>query len=79
MQLSVDPKPAAAFVEYILKPLLDDARELLVLLQDHGLKASDLQAAVRLFVFDRVLAFLTSILVTGMICLTALAILRSHP
>ena len=78
MQFSVDPKPAAAFVEYTLKPLIDNARELLVLLQEHGMKASDIQAAIRLFVFDRVLAFLTSILVTGMICFTALAILRFH-
>lgn len=79
MQFSIDPKPAAAFAEYTLKPLLDDARELLVLLEERGLKLSDMKTAVRLFIFDRVLAFLTSILVTGMICLTALAILRYHP
>ena len=76
MQFSVDPKPAAAFVEYTLKPLLDNARELLVLLEEHGLKLSDMKTAVRLFIFDRILAFLTSIIVTSLICYTALNILR---
>ena len=79
MQFSIDPKPAAAFAEYTLKPLIDDARELLVLLQDNGLKLSDMKLAVRLFIFDRILAFLTSVTVTGLICYTALNILHSHP
>ena len=77
MQFSIDPKPAAAFAEYTLKPLIDSARELIVLLQEQGLTIKQLKTAVALFIFDRLLAFATSIIVTGLICYTALNILHS--
>lgn len=79
MQFSVDPKPAAAFIEYTLKPLIDNYRELSVILKEQGLDIKHLKVAVALFIFDRLIGFLTSIIVTGLICYTALNILRMNP
>ena len=79
LPFSVDPKPAAAFIEYTVKPLLDDARELLVLLQEQGLTIKQLKVAVALFVLDRLLSFAGSIIVTSLICYTAFSILHSRP
>ena len=79
LPFSVDPKPAAAFAEYTLKPLIDDARELLVLLQEQGLSLKHMKVAVALFIFERILSFAGSIIVTSLICYTAFSILRSHP
>lgn len=76
---SVDPKPVAAFVEYTLKPLIDDARELLVLLQEQGLTIKQIKIAVWLFVFERILSFAGSIIVTSLICYTAFHILHTRP
>lgn len=74
--LQIDPKPAAAFVEYTLKPLIDDARELIVLLQEQGLTIKQLKIGVALFIFERLLSSVTAIVVTSLICYTVLNILR---
>lgn len=74
-----DPKPFGAFIEYTLKPILDDCRELIEILDAHGLKASELHLAWKIFLFQAVLDFLKSIMVTGMICFTVYFILsNSH-
>ena len=75
MPLSIDPKPAAAFIEYTLKPLIDNYRELSVILKEQGIEIKHLRVAIWLFVLDRLIAFSTSIIVTGIICYTALRIL----
>ena len=76
LQFSVDPKPAAAFIEYTVKPLIDDSRELLEILKEQGLSIKDLKLAVGLFIFERLLSSLTAIIVTSLICYTASNILR---
>lgn len=76
MPLSIDPKPVGAFIEYTLKPLLDDSRELIELLEKHKITGGDvLKRAAKLYVFSAVVNFLTSIIVTGIICYTAYSIL----
>jgi hypothetical protein len=72
----IDPKPAAAFIEYTLKPIIEDARDLIDLMEKNGMKASDISDFTwKLFIFDRLIAGVTSIIVTGFICYTALRIL----
>ena len=80
LQLSPDPKPIGAFIEYTLKPLIDDSRELIELLEKHKLVGRDvLEKAIKLYIFHSVVNFLTSIIVTGLICYTALRILGCRP
>lgn len=65
-------KPVAAFIEYTLKPLLDDARELVILLDEKGFKKEDLKYAYRLMLIQVAMDFIKTIIVTGAICLTLL-------
>ena len=77
MQLHIDPKPVGAFVEYTLKPLVDDIHELLERLGQSDVDLKDImKGAFRLYVFDRVMAFITSLSVTLLICATILIVLR---
>lgn len=72
-------KPIAAFIEYTIKPLLDDARELIVLCGEKGFSREDLKLAYSLFIAQMVLDFIKGILITGLICLTLLHILSPYP
>lgn len=65
-------KPIAAFIEYTLKPLLDDARELIILMEEKGFKKDDIKYAFWLFVAQILFDFAKHLLITGMICLTVL-------
>ena len=72
MRLSLDPKPIGAFIEYTLKPLIDDSRELLDLMKDHDLKLGwTIEQAMKLYIIDVVARSIVTLLSTGMICLTA--------
>jgi hypothetical protein len=78
MRLSFDPKPIGAFIEYTLKPLVDDSRELVEILEKHNLKLGDvIHHAVRIYVFDATIRSITSLLITAMICYTALSFLHT--
>ena len=78
MRLSIDPKPIGAFIEYTLKPLIDDSRELIDVLENHNLKLGDiLRYAFRIYILDSVLRLLTACIVTGLICYTALRFLHT--
>ena len=77
MQFSIDPKPIGAFIEYTLKPLVDDSRELIELLEKHDLKLGDvIRKATFLYIFYSVVNFLNSIIITGMICYTVFHLLN---
>ena len=79
MKLSLDTKPIGAFIEYTLKPLVDDSRELIELLEKHDLKLGNIiRQATFLYVFNTIVNFITSVTVTGLICYTALRLLNSH-
>ncbi len=70
---SLNPaKPVAAFVEYTLKPLLDNAHELILLMEENGFKKDDLKYAYRLMLIQVFADFAKTILVTGVICWTLL-------
>ena len=72
MRVSIDPKPIGAFIEYTLKPLIDDSRELLDLMDKHDIKlGSMINHVFLIYVFDCVIRSLVSLVVTGMICYTA--------
>lgn len=75
----LNPKPIGAFIEYTLKPLLDEARDLIEIMDEHGFKRSDLKYAVLLFVLQMLFDFAKGILITGMICLTLRYILTNSP
>ena len=73
----IDVKPIGAFIEYTLKPLLDDSREVLELLEANGFTKEDVSKVVWLFVLERMIGLVNSIFVTGIICFTIFRIL-SH-
>ena len=70
-------KPVAAFIEYTLKPLLDDARELILLMEEKGFKKDDIKYAYRLMIVQVFMDFFKTILVTGAICFTLLHFLHT--
>ena len=76
----IDPKPFGAFIEYTLKPILDEVREILELCdKDYkSLKHAFYMSAV-LFIVERLLSFATTILVTLILCWTVLRILSHSP
>lgn len=78
MRFSIDPVPIGAFIEYTLKPLLDDSRELIELLDKHGIKAGDvLKHAVTLYIIDLIGRITLTLGALGIICFTALRFLAT--
>lgn len=72
MRLSLDPKPVGAFIEYTLKPLIDQSHELLDLMVKHDIKLGDvIEKSMKLYIIDIVARSIVTLLSTGMICLTA--------
>lgn len=67
----IDVKPFGAIAEYVIKPLLDDMRETMIMMEEHDLPARDLiRMAWRLFIVDKLLTLVQTIIVTGAICWT---------
>lgn len=67
----LDPKPIGAFIEYTLKPLIDDTCDLLNKLESHNIKLRDvLGSAWRLYLIDSILRLIATVACTGLICLT---------
>jgi len=76
----LDPKPFGAFIEYTLKPILEETKEILEL--SHSDTRSLRRAfyvSIGLFVFDKIVSSLTTLLVTGAICWTVLHTLSNSP
>lgn len=66
-----DPKPIGAFIEYTVKPLIDDTSDLLNKLESHDIKLRDVFASAwRLYILDSVLRLVATVACTGLICLT---------
>ena len=79
MKFSIDPNPIGAFIEYTLKPLIDDAHELLDKFEENGLKADQLvKVTVKLYIFDKLMSFITQVTVTSLLCLTIYFILSGY-
>jgi len=78
MRLSLDPKPFGAFIEYTLKPLLEDSHELLEILDKRNIDINRLcSVGLWLFIVDKTLEFIKSVTVTGLICWTVYLILSN--
>lgn len=80
--LKIEPnvKPLGAFVEYTLKPLLDESRELIELLEKHGIEVRGLLPhAVRLYLIDSLIRCFTALACTGMICFAVYLCLHTKP
>lgn len=76
----IDPKPFGAFIEYTLKPILDEVREILELCdKDYKSLSKAFYLSTGLFIFERLLSFTTTILVTLIVCLTVYRILSHSP
>ncbi len=76
----IDPKPFGAFIEYTLKPILEEMREILELSnRDTRSLRRVFYVSVCLFVFDKFVSSLTTLAVTGAICWTILRILSNFP
>ena len=75
---SPDPKPIGAFIEYTIKPIIEEANELLDRMGESGLHTKDiLNQAIKLYLIDIAGRLIVNVLCTGMICLTILYCLRS--
>lgn len=71
MRFSIDPKPIGAFIEYTIKPLIDQSHELLELMVKHNIKLGDvIEKSMKLYIIDVIARTVTTLLSTGMICLT---------
>ena len=79
MPLSIDAKALGVFVEYTLKPIIEDANDLLDKCSGKPDINSIITRATEIFIVQQITYALTSIIVTGMICLTALYILLNYP
>ena len=79
MRLSVDAKALGVFVEYTLKPIIEDARDLIEMCDGKPNINQLVDRAYRIFMWQQVGYALTSIIVTGMICSTAFLILSHSP
>lgn len=72
----IDPKPLGAFVEYTVKPLLEEVRDILDLADSKSIERA-FWGAIFIFIFDKLITCINSLLITGIICLTILRILSS--
>lgn len=76
----IDVKPFGAIVEYVLKPILDDMREVIELMERNSIPAKDMaNLAWKLFIFDKLVTLVNTVIVTGLICWTLLHILSHSP
>lgn len=74
----LDPKPFAAFIEYTLKPITEDLLSLSEYCKDNNIDLHRLSNHVfNLFVIDKVISLISSLIVTGFICLTLYLILSN--
>lgn len=72
----IDPKPFGAFMEYTLKPVLEEIKDIFELCNnDYKSLKKAFYLSAALFVFERLLSFATTIIATGLICLTVSRIL----
>lgn len=71
MKLSVDAKALGVFVEYTLKPIIEDARDLIEMCEGKPNINFLIDRAYKIFMWQQICYALTSVIVTGMICLTA--------
>lgn len=73
LRLSIDSKPLGAFIEYTLKPLIEESRDLLDLMEKHDLKlGATIDYAFKLYIIDALIRAITSITCTGIIAWGAL-------
>ena len=71
MRFSLDPKPIGVFIEYTLKPLIDQSQELLDIMVKHDLKLGNvIEKSIKLYIIDAVARTVVTLISTGMICLT---------
>lgn len=76
----IDVKPFGAIAEYVIKPLLDDMRETMLMMEEHDMPIKDLMnLAWKLFIFDKLVTLVNTVLVTGIICWTLFHILSLSP
>jgi len=67
----IDPKPLAAFFEYTIRPLIQDSCELLDRMEKCGIEPKlILKSSIKIMIWQIVVQTLTTIFVTGAICLT---------
>ena len=70
-------KPYGAFLEYTVKPLIDDCRELLAVAEKQGVPLKDIKrSALILYIFHEVMSLCITFGVTFAICFTALRIMK---
>lgn len=76
----IDPKPFGAFIEYTLKPIFEEIKDIFELCNnDYKTLKKAFYLSAGLFIFERLLSFATTILVTTIVCLTVYRILSLSP
>ena len=74
-----DPKPLGAFIEYSVRPLIQDSIELLNLCEERNIDPNQIiRQSWKLFIFKSVFDFLSTLMVTGAICFTILKVFSSQ-
>ena len=76
----IDPKPFGAFIEYTVKPILEEIREIFELTgNDYKTLKKYFKLSVIIFIVERILTTLKTISVTIIVCWTVLQILSLSP
>ena len=75
MQLNVDG--IGKFVEYTLKPIIEDAGDMFDKMRDLGFTRNDCGFVLLAFVLERLTYWVGTIIVTSMICFTLLHCLNT--
>lgn len=76
----IDPKPYGCFMEYTMKPILDEVREILELCDnDYKSLKHAFGISVAIFLIERIISAIVSITCTGVICWTIYRILLASP
>lgn len=76
--LSLDPKPFGAFIEYTLKPIIEDARDLLDRMGGE-ISRDLLRSAVTVFIVDKIVNFFLTTTITVIVCYTAYCVASNSP
>lgn len=80
MRSLIDPKPLGAFIEYTLKPILDEVRDILELCDnDYNSLKRVFFLSVWIYTFERIFTGIVSIICTGIVCWTLYHILLNSP
>ena len=79
LRFSIDPKPIGAFVEYTLKPILDELNEVLDKLVKLQVSRQDLKdMVIWMYLWDKITYAVVNLTCTSILCYTIYLLLSAY-